>query len=154
VLCSSQDHIGTGTRDLDHPIFVGAKNTNSWHTKKGDLQLAFPRDVSMVPSPKLPFGANGNNPTSVGLALCSTIHFGSVEFIVDCLGRLSLYPQEWDSSDIFVGMAHNTSPSLCTALEDSSNEDRATSGTGGSSRFPSPSGSNCDVPPLNKDGWS
>jgi hypothetical protein len=28
VLCSLQDHLGTKTRDLDHPILVGAENTN------------------------------------------------------------------------------------------------------------------------------
>jgi hypothetical protein len=39
----------------------------------------------MVPSWKLSFVANGNNPTSVGLALGSTIHFDSLEFNVDCI---------------------------------------------------------------------
>jgi hypothetical protein len=29
VLCSSQDHLRTGTRDLDHSVLTGAKNTNS-----------------------------------------------------------------------------------------------------------------------------
>jgi hypothetical protein len=28
MLCSSQDQLGTETRDLDHPIFVSAKNTD------------------------------------------------------------------------------------------------------------------------------
>jgi hypothetical protein len=28
VLCSSQDHLRTRTRDLDHPILCGAKNTD------------------------------------------------------------------------------------------------------------------------------
>jgi hypothetical protein len=73
---------------------VGAKNTDSWHARKGDLQRAFPLDVLMVPSPKLSFVANGNNPTSVGLAPGSTIHFGSMEFTTDRLGCLSLFPQE------------------------------------------------------------
>jgi hypothetical protein len=27
-----------------------AKNTNSWHARKGDLQRAFPLDISMVHS--------------------------------------------------------------------------------------------------------
>jgi hypothetical protein len=26
VLCSSQDHLGTRTRDLDHSVLTGAKN--------------------------------------------------------------------------------------------------------------------------------
>jgi hypothetical protein len=29
VLGSSQDHRRTGTRDLDHPVLAGAKNTNT-----------------------------------------------------------------------------------------------------------------------------
>jgi hypothetical protein len=73
---------------------VGAKNTDSWHARKGDLQRAFPLDVLMVPSPKLSFVANGNNPTGVGLAPGSTIHFSGMEFTADRLGRLSLFPQE------------------------------------------------------------
>jgi hypothetical protein len=33
---------------LDTMLFVGAENTKSWHARKGDLQCAFPLDVSMV----------------------------------------------------------------------------------------------------------
>jgi hypothetical protein len=29
VLCSSQDHLRTGMRDLDHSILVGPKNTDN-----------------------------------------------------------------------------------------------------------------------------
>jgi hypothetical protein len=29
VLCSSQDHLGTGMHDLDHPILAGAENTDT-----------------------------------------------------------------------------------------------------------------------------
>jgi hypothetical protein len=73
----------------------------------------------MVPSPKLLFIANGNNPTGVGLALSSTKHFSSLELITDCLGHLSLSPQEWDSGTIFIGMVHSGSPSLRTTLRGS-----------------------------------
>jgi hypothetical protein len=93
VLYSSQDHIRTGTRDLDHSVLAGAKNTDSWHVRKGDLQRAFPLDILMVPSPKLSFIANGNNLIDVGLTPGSTIHFGSLEFTADRLGRLSLPPR-------------------------------------------------------------
>jgi hypothetical protein len=55
------------------------------------LKRAFPETVPMVP-PKLLFMTNTNNPTSVGLALGSTIHFGSLEFISNRFGHLSLSP--------------------------------------------------------------
>jgi hypothetical protein len=68
----------------------------------------------------------------------TTIRFGSLEFTVDCLARLSLSPQEWDSSVVFIGIVHSGSPSLHTSLEESSDEDGATlgAGGGGSSGFP------------------
>jgi hypothetical protein len=37
VLCSSQDHLGTGTHNLDHPVLAGVENSDSWHAKKEDL---------------------------------------------------------------------------------------------------------------------
>jgi hypothetical protein len=71
---------------------AGAKNIDSWHARKGDLQHASPLDVLMVPSPKLLFIANDNNPTNIGLAPGITIHFGSLEFIADHFGHLSFSP--------------------------------------------------------------
>jgi hypothetical protein len=85
----------------------------------------------MVPAPKLSFITNNNNPTSIGLASCSTIHFDSLKFIVDRLSRLYLSPQEWDSSAIFVGMVHSGSAILRPTLEESSDEDGTTSCAGG-----------------------
>jgi hypothetical protein len=77
------------------------------------------------------FVANDNNPTGIGLALGETICFGSLEFTTDRLGRLSLSPEDGDLGAIFIGMVHSGSPSLHTALKDSSNECGATSGAGG-----------------------
>jgi hypothetical protein len=42
------------TTELERAILTtlylaGAKNTNSWHARKGDLQRAFPLDVLMAP---------------------------------------------------------------------------------------------------------
>jgi hypothetical protein len=50
VLCSSQDHLKTGTCDFDHPTLADAKNTDNWCIKNGDLQHAFPLNVLMLPS--------------------------------------------------------------------------------------------------------
>jgi hypothetical protein len=71
---------------------AGAKNTDSWHARKEDLQRDSPLHVPMVPSPKLSFIANDNNPTGVGLAQGNTIDFGGLEFIADRFGHLSLSP--------------------------------------------------------------
>jgi hypothetical protein len=131
VLCSLQDHLRIGMCDLYHPILIGAENTNNWHARKGDLQRSFPLDVPMVASPQLSFVANSSNPTNVGFALGETISFDSLVFTVDHPGRLSLSPKEQDSCAIFIGMVHGGSPSLHTALEDSLDEDDATSGTRG-----------------------
>jgi hypothetical protein len=117
---------------------VGAKNTDSWRARKGDLQRTFPLNVLMVYSPKLSFIANGKNPTNVGLALGETICFSSLEFTANRLGRLSLSPQEGDSGTTFGRMVHSGSPSLHIAIEDSSDEGSVASGEGGSSRSPSP----------------
>jgi hypothetical protein len=138
VLYSSQDHLGTGTHNLDHPVLAVVENTDSWRYRKGALQCGFPLDVLMVTSSKLSFIANNNNSASVGLALSETIRFDSLEFTVDHLGRLSLSPYEGDSIAIFIGMVHGRSPSLHTTLKDSSDEGGATSGTGGGGSYGSP----------------
>jgi hypothetical protein len=134
------DHLRTGTHDLDNLGHADAENTNSWCTRKGGLQRAFPQDVLMATSPKLSFIANCSNPIGIGLTPGETIHFGSLDFTANCLGRLSLSPKERDSDTIFIGMVHSGSPSLLTTLEDSYNEDGATSSTGG------------DLDPLDPEG--
>jgi hypothetical protein len=93
--------------------------------KEGGFAACFSMDVFMVTLRKLSFIANGNNPIGVGLAPGETTCFGSLEFTADHFGHLSLSPDEQDSSAIFVGMVHNGSPSLSTALEYSSDEDGA-----------------------------
>jgi hypothetical protein len=88
------------------------------------------------------FITNDNNPTGVGLAPGSTIHFGNLEFTADRLGHLSIPPQEWDSCTMFIGMVHNWLSSLRTTLGESFDEDDATSGAGGSLGSPGPRGCN------------
>jgi hypothetical protein len=140
VLYSSKDYLRTGTRDLDRPILAVAENTDNWRARKGALQRGFPLDVPMVTSPKLSFIANNNNLADVSLTPSKTIHFSSLEFTADRLGRLSLSPYEGDSSTIFIGMVHSGLPCLHIALKDSSDEGGATSGTMGSYGSPAPEG--------------
>jgi hypothetical protein len=69
VLYSSQDYLRTGTHDLDHPVLASAKNTDSWHARKGDLQDAFPPDVLMVPSSVIILAANSERLMCGGFSL-------------------------------------------------------------------------------------
>jgi hypothetical protein len=100
----------------------------------------------MVPSSKLSFVANDNNPTGFGLTLGSTIHFGSLKFTADHLGCLNLSPHEWDSSAIFRVIVHNGSPSLHTAFVDSSDDDGDASGVGRNYGSLGPRGCNVVTP--------
>jgi hypothetical protein len=92
VICSSQDHLRIGTRDLDHLVLAGTINTDSWRARKGYLQRAFPLDVMMVPSSALTVATDGEHLLCGGFSLGETIHFGSLESIADRFrgGPLSL----------------------------------------------------------------
>jgi hypothetical protein len=71
---------------------AGAKNTDSWCARKGDLQCAFPLDIPMVASSVLAVAADDEQMSCGGFSLNESIHFGSLEFIADCFGGLSLSP--------------------------------------------------------------
>jgi hypothetical protein len=58
----------------------------------GDLQHAFPLDVSVVPSLPIVVGADGEHLTCGGFSLGETVHLGNFEFITDYFGGLSLTP--------------------------------------------------------------
>jgi hypothetical protein len=73
----------------------------------------------MVQSPKLIIITNNKHQTGVSFTLSETIHFGSLEFIIDHFGRLSLSAEGNDSVIIFMGMTHSGSVSLHTILEES-----------------------------------
>jgi hypothetical protein len=68
---------------------TGAKNIDSWHIRKGDLQHAFPLDVPMVPSSALTVAVSSERLSCGGFSLGKTIHFGTLEFIADRFGSLS-----------------------------------------------------------------
>jgi hypothetical protein len=92
MLHSSQDHLGTRTHDLDHPVLAVAKSTDSWHAGKGDLQRAFLLDVLMVPSSALAIAADGERLSCGGFSLGETIRFESLEFITNRFDGLSPPP--------------------------------------------------------------
>jgi hypothetical protein len=76
---------------------AGAKNTDSWHARKRDLQRATPLDVAMVPSSSIAVTADG------GFSLGEPVHLGNFEFIADYFGSLSLSPRRGNESAIFMG---------------------------------------------------
>jgi hypothetical protein len=90
----------------------------------------------MVHSPKLDVINNDKHLTGISFTNGETICFGSLDFIVDHFGRLSLFDEGNVSGAIFVRIAHSGSPSLHTILEDSIDEGDTTSSGGGSSCFP------------------
>jgi hypothetical protein len=134
VLCNSQDHLEIGTRDLDHAILVNAQNTNSWCTKKGDLQCAFPLDVPMVPSSTIIIATDVEHLTCGGFPLGKTIRLGSFEFIANYFCGLSLSPRRGDLGAAFMGSTRSGTPSLQRAMIEDSTEEflMASSGEGAS----------------------
>jgi hypothetical protein len=75
---------------------AGAKNTDNWHARKGDLQHAFPLDILMVPSSM----ANPSSPPVIHIfysTSCSpktpTTRSGDLKFITDRSSKLSLSPE-------------------------------------------------------------
>jgi hypothetical protein len=81
---------------------AGEINTDSWRAKKGDLQHAF-LDVLMVPSSTFVVAADGECLMCGEFSLGETVHFGSLEFIDDYFGGLSLSPRRGDSGTVFMG---------------------------------------------------
>jgi hypothetical protein len=99
-------------RDLNHPVLAGAKNIDSWHARKGDLQCAFLLDVLMVPSSAINITIDGGSLMCDGFSLGETVRLGSFEFIVDYFDGLSLSPRRGDSSAAFMGSTCHGTPSL------------------------------------------
>jgi hypothetical protein len=77
--------------------FADAENTSSWCARRGDLQHAFPLDVSIVHSSALDVFTDGESLTCGGFFLGETVHFGSLEFIADCFSSPSHSPRRNDS---------------------------------------------------------
>jgi hypothetical protein len=104
--------------------------------QEGGFVACFPLNVSIVRSSTLIITTNSKYPTCGGFSLGETVHFGSLKFIVDYFGSLSLSPMGSDSSTVFIGTTCNGSPSLRTIDEDSTDEFYTTSSEEGSSGLP------------------
>jgi hypothetical protein len=129
------------TLELERAILTtlyldGAKNTDSWCIRKRDLQHAFPLDVSMVHSSAFAISVDGECLMCGGFSLGKTIHFGSLEFIIDYFDSLSLSSKMNDSSTAFMGSTRSGSPSLRAMIEDSIEEFYMASSGEGSSGLP------------------
>jgi hypothetical protein len=83
-----------------------AKNTDSWHIRKVDLQRAFPQDVLIVPSSAITSTANGEHLTCGGFSLSETVRLGNFKFITDYFGGLSLSLRRGDAVTTFMGSTH------------------------------------------------
>jgi hypothetical protein len=90
----------------------------------------------MVHSLMLAITTNGEHLTYNGFSLSETIRSGSLEFITDSFGSMSLSPKGSDSGTVFMGTTCSGSPSLCTILDDSVNEFYTTSSGEGNYGFP------------------
>jgi hypothetical protein len=128
---------------------VGVKNTDSWRAMKRDLQRAFSLDVSMDPSSALTVSTNGECFTCSGFSLGETGCLGSLKFIIDCFGSLSLSPRRSDSEAPFMGSTHSGSPSPLWAMtEDSTDEFHMASSGEAASGLPTPRRCDTGAPPA------
>jgi hypothetical protein len=62
---------------------AGAKNTDSWHTRKGDLQRALLLHHLMAPSSVFVTVTGGERSPCEVFSLDKTIFFGSLEFVAN-----------------------------------------------------------------------
>jgi hypothetical protein len=66
--------------------------------------------------------------TCSGFSLSETVRFGSLEFIADYFGGLSLSPKGSNLGAVFMGTTHSGSPSLWAMIKDSTVEFYTASG--------------------------
>jgi hypothetical protein len=85
---------------------AGAKNSNTWLARKGELQHAFPIDVPMLPPSMLTIAADGECLSCDIFSLGETIGFGNLEFITNRFGGISLSAMAGSSSAAIIGSTH------------------------------------------------
>jgi hypothetical protein len=69
--CLDLKIVREGTRSAG---YLQQKNTDSWRTRMGDLQCAFPLDVMRVPSSVITVATDGECLTCDGFSLGETVH--------------------------------------------------------------------------------
>jgi hypothetical protein len=130
--------------ELEHVLLTtlylaGAKNTDSWHARKGDFQCTFPLDVQMVPSSTLTIATDDKRLACGGFYLSETAHLGSFEFTTDYFNGMSLSLRRSNTGVTFIGSTHSGSPSPWQAMiEDTIEEFHIASSREGGSGLPSP----------------
>jgi hypothetical protein len=144
------------TSEQEHTILTtlylaGAKNTDSWCARKGDLQRASPLDVLMVPSSSIAIIADDERLACGGFTLGEPVRLGNLDFIVDYFGGLRLSPRRGNEGAIFVGSTRSgASTPQWSTVEDSTEEFLTASSGEGSFGHPSPRRCNMwpHLPPL------
>jgi hypothetical protein len=93
-LHSSQDHLRTGTGNLDHPISCRCKKYRQLARQVWGFVACFPQAILIVPSSSITIAADGD---------C----LGNFEFIADYFRGLSLSPRRSDEGKISLGSTHS-----------------------------------------------
>jgi hypothetical protein len=84
------------------------------------LQRAFPLDVLMVPSSVLTIVVDSERLSSDVFSFGETIHFGSLKFITDRFGGLSISSIGDSLGVTIMGSTHGRTPSLLPAMTEDS----------------------------------
>jgi hypothetical protein len=109
--------------DLVDPVFCRCKKYRQLPCKKGGFSVCFPLDVLMVHSSTLAISTDAEHLTCGGFSLGETIRFGSLQFITNCFGGLSLSPRRNDLGAPLMGLTHSGQPSPLWAMIDDSTEE-------------------------------
>jgi hypothetical protein len=102
---------------------AGAKNTDSWHARKGDLQRSSLLDVPMVSSSSIAITADSERLACGEFSLGERVNLGNLEFITDYFGSLSLSPRRGNEGAIFVGSTRSKASTPQGALVEDSTEE-------------------------------
>jgi hypothetical protein len=112
--------------------FTGAKNTNSWHARKEDLQRVTSLDILIVPSSSIAITADGECLAYGGFSLSEPVGLGNFEFIANYFGGLSLSPRRGNKGVVFKGSTHSgaSTPQWATIKDSTMELLTASSGVG------------------------